>query len=159
MLRLVAVVPLLVLAARSSPSPTNTPAIKAAADKMRAIHDEDCEARHRRGELKTLGVVERCAAPRVRAVYAEAGYPYMDLIQFAEETRVAGAEKVDEGAINEAEYDRQRLVLRDRLAEEIRRRNDRAGRSDVPPGSGGELAAAAKARLVRGLSAFSALEE
>ena len=90
MLRLVAVVPLLVLAACSSPSPTNTPAIKAAEDKMRAIHD-DCEARHRRGELKTLGAVERCAAPRVSAVYAEAGYPYMDLIRFADEARVAGA--------------------------------------------------------------------
>ena len=61
--------------------------------------------------------------------------------------------------MNEAEYDRQRLVLRDRLAEEIRRRNDRAGRSDVSPGSGGELDAVAKARLVQGLSAFSALEE
>ncbi len=137
--------------------PTDTPEIIAAGDKMRAIH-EQCAERRNSGELKTVTQVERCAAPGIIAAYEEAHYPYMDLIRFAEEARIAGAEKVDSGEITQAEYDRQRLLLRDRVAQEIRRRNNEAASQEAPRASTQELDSATRDRLVNGLSAFSALE-
>ena len=78
----------------------------------------------------------------------------MDLIRFAEAARLAGAEKVDKGEISEREYERQRLKLRDRLADEIDRRNaetpPRRSDTDMPDPS-------ITAKLVAGLSAFGAL--
>ncbi len=124
---------------------------------MRAIHQQ-CAERRGSGEFNTVSQVERCASPGVIAAYEEAGYPYMDLIRFAEEARLAGAEKVDSGEITEAEYDRQRLLLRDRLATEIRRRNEESATQEPPRSSAQELDPATRDRLVQGLSAFSALE-
>src|SRR6185437_6221137 len=99
------------LSACGSSGPTETPAIKAAGEEMRGIR-ADCEARRRSGELTGVTAVERCAEPRVIAAYQNAGYPYMDLIRFAEAARLAGAQKVDNGEIGESEYERQRLELR-----------------------------------------------
>jgi hypothetical protein len=141
------------LSACGGARPTDTPAIKAASERMRDIHAQ-CEARRRNGELTSVTAVERCAEPRVIAAYQEAGYPYMDLIRFAEAARLAGAQKVDQGEIGEDEYDHQRLKLRDRLAAEINRRNA----EKPPPRSTAEMPdAATTARMVEGLSAFSAL--
>lgn len=133
-------------------SPTDTPAIKAAGDKMHNIR-EQCEARHRTGEIKNVTEVERCADPGVIAAYREAGYPYMDLIRFAEAARLAGARKVDSGEISEHEYERQRLMLRDRLAAEINRRN-----AEAPPRHFSEtLDPSTTTKLIAGLSAFGGL--
>ncbi len=140
------------------PQPTDTPEIKAAGNEMRATH-EQCAARHDSGEFSTVTQVERCAAPSVIAAYQEARYPYMDLIRFAEAARLAGAAKVDDGEITEAEYDRQRLLLRDRVAEEIRQRNKEAASQSSPRAYGAEIDPATRDRLVNGLSAFSALED
>lgn len=132
--------------------PTDTPAIKAAGEHMHNIR-EQCEARHRTGELKKVTDVERCADPDVIAAYREAAYPYMDLIRFAEAARLAGAQKVDSGEISEHEYERQRLMLRDRLAAEINRRN-----AEAPPRHFSEtLDPSTTTRLIAGLSAFSGL--
>ena len=150
-------VALMALAGCQGPQPTDTPDIKAAGDKMRAIH-EQCDERRRSGEFETLAQVERCTGPRVVAAYEEAHYPYMDLIRFAEAARLAGAEKVDSGEISEAEYDRQRLLLRDRLAGEISRRNKEAASQESARTSADEIDSATTDRLVNGLSAFSALE-
>jgi hypothetical protein len=134
--------------------PTETPAIKAAGEEMRGIR-ADCEARRRSGELSSVTAVERCAEPGVIAAYQQAGYPYMDLIRFAEAARLAGAQKVDTGEIGESEYERQRLTLRKRLAAEIDRRNAEV----PPPRSAGDMPdPSITAKLVAGLSAFSALE-
>jgi hypothetical protein len=105
--------------------PTDTPAVKSAGERMRSIR-EQCEARRLTGELESVTEVGRCADPGVIAAYREAGYPYMDFIGFAEAARLAGAQKVDSGEISEREYERQRLMLRDRLAAEINRRNAEA---------------------------------
>ncbi|HEX7967637.1 MAG TPA: hypothetical protein VF502_05415 [Stellaceae bacterium] len=139
------------------PQPTDTPDIKAAGDKMRAIH-EQCDERRRSGEFENLTEVERCVGPRVIVAYEEAHYPYMDLIRFAEAARLAGAEKVDSGEITEAEYDRQRLLLRDRLADEINRRNKEAASHESPRTYGPDIDPATRDQLVNGLGAFSALE-
>lgn len=137
----------------SGPQPTDTPAIKAAGEQMRNIR-EQCAERRRSGEFKSVTEVERCADPRVTAAYQEAGYPYMDLMRFAGAARLAGAEKVDKGEITESEYDRQRLILRDRLAAEINRRN-----AEKPPRpSAEELDPSTTSKLVEGLSAFQAVE-
>src|SRR6185312_14144827 len=133
--------------------PTDTPAIKAAGEEMRGIRAQ-CEARRRSGELTSVTAVERCAEPGVIAAYRKADYPYMDLIRFAEAARLAGAEKVDKGEISESEYDHQRRVLRDRLADEIDRRNAET----TPPRSTAEMPdPSVTAKLIAGLSAFSAL--
>lgn len=147
---------LLVLAGcHMAPQATDTPAIKAAGDQMRAIY-KDCKERRLAGEFRSLEQSEACAGAPVIAAYEAAHYPYMDLIRFAEAARMAGAAKVDSGEISEAEYDRQRLRLRDRLADEIDRRNAAAAKAASPPV--GELDAATKAKMLRGLSAFAALE-
>ena len=141
------------LTACASAGTTETPAIKRAGDEMRGIRAH-CEARRRSGELTGVTAVERCAEPDVIAAYRKADYPYMDLIRFAEAARLAGAEKVDRGEISEREYERQRLMLRDRLADEIDRRNaetpPRRSDTDMPDPS-------ITAKLVAGLSAFGAL--
>jgi hypothetical protein len=134
-----------------APRPTDTPAIEQAGDEMRGIR-EQCEARRRSGELQGLTAVERCAEPGVIAAYEQAGYPYMDMIRFAEAARLAGAEQVDRGKISQSEYERQRMELRRRFADEIDRRND-----ETPPRRADTLDKATTARLVEGLSAFTAL--
>jgi hypothetical protein len=98
----------LLLSGCHSARPTETPAIKAAGEEMRGIRAE-CEARRRSGALTSVTAVERCAEPGVIAAYRDAGYPYMDLIRFAEAARLAGAQKVDRGEIALSEYERQRL--------------------------------------------------
>jgi hypothetical protein len=151
--RCLAVLACVVLAGCGGAGPTETPAIKAASEEMRSIRAQ-CEARRRSGELTSVTAVERCAEPGVIAAYRDAGYPYMDLIRFAEAARLAGAEKVDKGEISQSEYDHQRGALRDRLAAEIDRRN-----AETPPArSTADMPdPAVTAKLVTGLSAFSAL--
>lgn len=135
------------------PQRTDTPEIKAAGEQMKAIHSA-CDERGRSGELKNLTQVEECASGPIIAAYEAAHYPYMDLIRFAEAARVAGAEKVDRGEISAEEYDHQRLELRDRLADEIDRRNAE-GATEAEETT---LDPATKAKMVQGLSAFSSLE-
>ncbi|SRR5579883_1439220 len=140
------------------PQRTDTPEIKAAGEQMRAIHAA-CNERLRSGELTSLAQVEECASGPIIAAYEAAHYPYMDLIRFAEAARIAGAEKVDRGEISAAEYDRQRLELRDRLADEIDRRNAEAEPEAASASSQtASLDPATKAKLLQGLSAFSSLE-
>jgi len=143
-----------------APGPSNTPATEAAGEEMRHIRAE-CEDLRKKGEIKTLESTESCANPRIVAAYQQAGYPYMDLIRFAAAARLAGAEKVDNGEISEAEYDRQRLVLRDRVADEIRHRNAEAAapgqQSAALPSGAGALDPDTEARLVKGLPAFGDL--
>ncbi|HKW55589.1 MAG TPA: hypothetical protein VJO12_18000, partial [Stellaceae bacterium] len=123
-------------------------------EEMRDIRAE-CEARRRSGELPSVTAVERCAEPGVVSAYQQAGYPYMDLIRFAEAARLAGAQKVDRGEIALSEYERQRLELRHRLAAEIDRRNAET----PPPRSAADMPDPATTdRMIAGLSAFSALE-
>ncbi|HEX6842072.1 MAG TPA: hypothetical protein VF113_11105 [Stellaceae bacterium] len=144
----------MLLSGCGSTGPTETPAIKAAGEEMRSIRAQ-CEARRQSGELTGMTAVERCAEPDIVAAYAKADYPYMDLIRFAEAARLAGAEKVDKGEISERDYDRQRRELRDRLAGEIDRRNAET----PPPRSNADMPdPSTTAKLVAGLSAFSALE-
>jgi hypothetical protein len=119
---------------------------------MRSIR-EQCQGRRRSGELKSATDVERCADPGVIAAYEAAAYPYMDLIRFAEAARLAGAEKVDQGEIGEREYDYQRSLLRDRVADEIDRRNTETPSRSYPQ----TLDPVTTARLLDGLSAFSGL--
>jgi hypothetical protein len=142
----------LVLGGCGGAPPTDTPAIKAAGERMRSLREE-CQQRRRSGALASVTEVERCAAPGVIAAYQEADYPYMDLLRFAEAARLAGAQKVDRGEIGASEYERQRLRLRDRLAAEIDRRN-----AETPPRRFPETPdPSTTARLVAGLSAFDAL--
>lgn len=135
--------------------PTDTPATKAAGEQMRIIR-EQCEERRRSGEFKNVSEVERCANPRVTTAYQQAGYPYMDLIRFAAAARLAGADKVDKGEIKESDYAHERLILRDRLAAEINRRNDHSANSP-PTAYPDTLDPTTTNRLVEGLTAFSAL--
>ena len=143
----------MLLSACGSARPTDTPPIKAAGQQMRSIR-EQCQERRRNGELKSVTEVERCADPGVIAAYQAAGYPYMDLIRFAEAARLAGAEKVDKGELSESEYEHQRLMLRDRVADEIDRRNAETPSRSYPQG----LDPATTAQLLDGLSAFSGLQ-
>jgi hypothetical protein len=55
--------------------------------------------------------------------WRERRYPYMDLINVYEASRLVGAEKVDSGKITSAEYKLQLSELQSRITSEEQRRN------------------------------------
>jgi hypothetical protein len=138
--------------------PTETPEIKAADQESTAVREE-CQDRRAQGQL-TLVQTVTCANPRVVANFERAHYPYMDLLRLGMDARLAGAEKVQSGQITETEYMRQLRELRERLADEMTRRNDEAvaaGWPDKPlPRTYPETAdAATREAMLHGLDAFS----
>jgi hypothetical protein len=136
------------------PRPTNTPDIKAA-DRQSVALIRECRQRHAEGEL-TLTQSVQCSSPQVIDAFEAAHYPYMDLIRLGMQARLAGAEKVDAGALSERQYDRQLTELRSRVAEEMRHRNTEAAGGQ--PALTETVDPATRARMLRGLSAFADLQ-
>lgn len=137
------------------PMPTETAAIQAADAESKAVI-RDCRARYEKGELTLTGSVE-CSNTRVIAAFEAAKYPYMGLIRLGMAARLAGAEKVEKGEIEKADYESQLATLRARIAEEMRHRNETAVGSSAPSGPLETLDPVTRARLLEGLSAFEGL--
>jgi hypothetical protein len=79
-----------------------------------------CAAQHRGQRLATID----CAAPKVRATYAAAGYPHMDLIDAQWVQLAAIAEKEDQGRVTPAEARGLIADLDMRIRSETSRRDD-----------------------------------
>ena len=82
-----------------------------------------CDELRRAGQYKTYAAAVECAVPTVAGAYAEAAYPFNDLIAVSIAARRVGARKIDNGDATEDEYRRDLAILQTRLdAEEARRR-------------------------------------
>lgn len=81
-----------------------------------------CAERRRSGELKTHRASVECSNPKIIAAYRHAHYPFMDLIEILAKARLAGAERLDEGTVTEAEFGREMGRLAARVSAEAYRR-------------------------------------
>jgi hypothetical protein len=82
-----------------------------------------CEERRIKGEIKGYKAAVECSTPGVLAAWRERRYPYMDLVNVYEASRLVGAEKVDSSKISVAEYKLQLAELQSRITSEEQRRN------------------------------------
>ncbi len=63
--------------------------------------NEECRARRLAGELPGYEASAQCSNERIRRVWAESGYPYMDLVDLALAYKVALARRMDDGLLSE----------------------------------------------------------
>src|SRR3974390_456986 len=101
---------------------TSFPSATSDADSKAAAVYADCDAQHRVGKLASYRQAVECARPQVLTLYAQAGYPYMDLVTFDLQERSVGAERIDFGLADAAAVQRDIGTLEQRLLAERERR-------------------------------------
>jgi hypothetical protein len=122
----------------------------AEADAKAAAIIADCDAQLRAGKLPSYRQAVECARPRVLTTYAQAAYPYMDLVLFDLQERDIGADRIDHGLADPAATQRDIAELERRLLAERERRI--AARSGI----GGAAAPAARPeQLLAGLGSLT----
>lgn len=129
---------------------TNLNGATAAADTQAAAIFADCNAQLRAGKLTSYRQAVECARQPVLTVYAQAGFPFMDLVLFDLQEREVGAERIDFGTATPAAVQSDIAELDRRLLAERERRI--AARS----GLGGATAATPPAQLLAGLNSLAA---
>lgn len=122
----------------------------AAADTRAAAIFADCDAQLRAGKLTSYRQAVECARQPVLTVYAQAGYPYMDLVLFDLQEREVGAERIDFGSATPAGVQSDIAELERRLLAERERRI--AARAGI----GGAAAATPPGVLLAGLTSLAA---
>jgi hypothetical protein len=127
---------------------TNNTGATIAADARAAAIFADCDAQLRNGKLTSYRQAVECARQPVIVAYAQAGYPFMDLVLFDLQERGVGAERIDFGSAKPADVQHDIAVLDQRLHEEADRRI--AARSGV----GGSVASARPEQLLAGLDSL-----
>jgi hypothetical protein len=115
------------------------------ADARAAAIFADCDAQLRTGKLVSYRQAVECARQPVLMAYAQAGYPYMDLVLFDLQERDVGAERIDRGDADPAAVRRDIAELDRRLGVERERRI--AARSFI----GGAASATPPSQLLAGL--------
>lgn len=83
----------------------------------------ECRSKRLRGELSGYVASVLCSNDRIRQVWAESGYPYMDLIDLQLAYRMAQAKRIDEGTLSEEDAQLQLAELGSRVNTEVQRRN------------------------------------
>jgi hypothetical protein len=101
---------------------TNLPGVTREADARAAAAYADCDAQLRAGKLASYRQAVECARQPVLIAYAQAGYPYMDLVLFDLQERDIGAERIDHGEADPAAVRRDIAELERRLEAERERR-------------------------------------
>jgi hypothetical protein len=123
----------------------------AEADAKAAAIIADCDAQLRAGKLPSYRQAVECARPRVLTTYAQAAYPYMDLVLFDLQERDIGAERIDLGTVDPTAVQRDIAELDRRLMTERERRI--AARSGI----GGAVPATRPEQLLAGLDSLSSI--
>jgi hypothetical protein len=121
------------------------------ADAKAAAVFADCNGQLRSGKLTSYRQAVACARDKVILAYAQAGYPYMDLVLFDLQEREIGAERIDFGTADPAAVQRDIAELDRRLLAERERRI--AARSGI----GGAAAATRPEQLLAGLDSLAAI--
>jgi len=119
------------------------------ADAKAAAVFADCNGQLRSGKLTSYRQAAACASDKVILAYAQAGYPYMDLVLFDLQEREVGAERIDYGTADPAAVQRDIAELDRRLLAERERRI--AARSGV----GGAVPATRPEELLAGLDSLA----
>ncbi len=130
---------------------TNLSGATADADARVAAIFADCNAQLRAGKLASYRQAVACARQPVLLTYAQAGYPYMDLVLFDLQEREIGAERIDDGVADPAAVQRDIAELDRRLMAERQRRI--AARTGI----GGAAAPARPEELLAGLPSLAPL--
>jgi hypothetical protein len=103
------------------------------ADRKAQAAYAECDNRLRIGALRSYRQAADCAKPKVMAAYQENGFPFMDLIEFDQAVRAAGAERIDTGFASPADVKRE-LVEFDRRV--VAERDRRLGSQRATAGTG-----------------------
>jgi hypothetical protein len=111
----------------------------------------DCNEQLRSGKLNSYRQAAACAENKVILAYAQAGYPYMDLVLFDLQERRIGAERIDFGTAQPAAVYRDIGTLDQRLMDERERRI--AARSGI----GGAVPATRPEQLLAGLDSLTSV--
>lgn len=127
---------------------TNLSGATDAADTRAAAIFADCDAQLHAGKLTSYRQAVECARQPVLTAYAQAGYPYMDLVLFDLQEREVGAERIDFGSATPAAVQHDIAELERRLLAERERRI--AARTGI----GGAAAATPPEQLLAGLDAL-----
>lgn len=90
---------------------------------------EECKQRHVAGELKTYVEKFKCSQDRVRQVYIDYGFSYMDLLDLMAAYQMALGERIDKGELSLAQAEVQMAEVRTRVTSEMEKRN-RAGNQE-----------------------------
>jgi hypothetical protein len=114
----------------------------------------ECNDRRTRKEIKGFKAAVECSSSKVIAAWRERQYPYMDLVNLYEASRLVGAENVDRGKISEAEYKLQLAELKTRIASEEQRRGLAIANSQAIQAQAQAANTQAQAAMLQGLSAF-----
>jgi hypothetical protein len=121
------------------------------ADAQAAKVFTDCNDHLRSGKLNSYRQAAACAENQVILAYAQAGYPYMDLVLFDLQERRIGAERIDYGT---AKPD---AVYRDIAELERRLMAERERRIAARAGIGGAVPATRPEQLLAGLDALTSV--
>jgi hypothetical protein len=115
------------------------------ADRGAATAFANCDAQRASGALRSYRQVVACARPPVLMGYAQAGFPFMDLVLFDLQERDVAASRLDDGNVRPADVQRDLAVLDQRLMAERERRV--AARTGI----GGAVPTSSPQQLVAGL--------
>jgi hypothetical protein len=118
------------------------------ADAHAAAIFADCNNQLAAGKLRSYRQAVACARDPVLMAYAQAGFPFMDLILFDLQERDIGASRIDEGLAQPADVQRDIATLEQRLMDERDRRV--AARSGI----GGAVPTALPQQLLAGLTSL-----
>lgn len=83
----------------------------------------ECKNKRLSGELSTYAASAECSNPQIIVAFQRAGYRYMDLIYLLTAKRRALAERVDNGALTEAQAELEAAQLMIRINDEERQRD------------------------------------
>jgi hypothetical protein len=131
---------------------TNMSGATADADARAAAIFADCNQQFRDGKISSYRQAADCARAPVIIAYAQAGYPYMDLVLFDLQERQIGADRIDYGTSQQA------AVFRDIAELDRRLMAERERRIAARAGIGGAVPATRPEQLLAGLDSLGALQ-
>jgi hypothetical protein len=83
----------------------------------------ECHEKRLSGQLKWFADAARCSNDRMRQIWADAGFPYMDLVDLMAAHRLAIAERIDKGELSTAVANVQMAEFGGRVVNEAQRRD------------------------------------
>jgi hypothetical protein len=99
-------------------------------EQAKAISAE-CHEKRLSGQLKGFADAARCSNTRMRQIWADAGFPYMDLVELMAADRLAIAERMDKGELYVAEANVKMAKLGVRVISEAQRRDAEARQTAI----------------------------
>ena len=91
-------------------------------ERAQAISTE-CHEKRLSGQVRGFADAARCSNDRMRQIWADAGFPYMDLVDLMAADHLAIAERMDKGELSIAEANVQMAEFGVRVINEAQRRD------------------------------------